>query len=56
MKVIALIAMVMLAAKLVAGMEPTLVSEDSAPSVLRTGNKVVLHSPSFTFDLGEFKR
>ncbi len=55
-KVTALIAMAMSAAMLVAGMESTQVSKDAAPSVLRTGNKVVLHSPSFSFNLGELKR
>lgn len=55
-KVTALIAMAMSAARLVAGVESTPVSKDATPSVLRTGNKVVLHSPTFSFNLGELKR
>jgi len=51
MIVIALIAMAKSAARLVAGVESPPVSKDPAPSVLRTGNKVALQSPTFSFNL-----
>ena len=51
MKVTTLIAIAMSAARLVAGVESTPASKDSAPAVLRTGNKVALLSPTFSFNL-----